>query len=282
MQCHTDSLFAHVGKVPGILTTVLYYRTDILSEQDLYKILGAPRSSSPNDLRRCYIQRSKIIHPDRPPVHEESTAAFQRLSHAYEILKKPSLRAHYDRESSCGGGGGGEGGRQGFKGAVRGIMGEFLSGEFALVGRVMDKLNQEFPAVLNDDTIAAIEKAFNKMREMALTIRIYFLLMSIELSRIRRVSRKLLSLRYFDVIGRMRLTAQLARVTLAAPVRVDRALQRRREREYRVRKPGRSAVSDSGGGLLNDRVRSLLEFIAGSEIEDMEEDDSFEKVWGEQ
>ncbi|KAG0637390.1 DnaJ domain-containing protein [Tuber brumale] len=247
----------------------------ILSEEDLYKILGAPRSSSPNDLRRCYIQRSKVIHPDRPPTHEESTAAFQRLSHAYEILKKPSLRAHYDRESSCGGGG-----RQGFKGAVKGIMGEFLSGELALVGRVMGKLNQEFPEVVNDDTIVAIERAFNKMRDMALTTRTYFLLISIELSRIRRVSKKLLSLGYFDVIGRMRLTVQLARVTLAAPVRVDRALQRRREREYRARKAGCDAVGASSGGLLNDRVRGVLEFIVGSEIGDAEEDDSFERAWG--
>ncbi|CUS15038.1 unnamed protein product [Tuber aestivum] len=253
---------------------------DILSEQDLYKILGAPRSSSPNDLRRCYIQRSKIIHPDRPPVHEESTAAFQRLSHAYEILKKPPLRAHYDRETSRGGGG--NGGGQGFKGAVKGIMSEFLSGEFALVGRVMDKLNQEFPEVVNDDTILAIEKAFNRIREMALTTRVYFVLMSIELSRIHRVSKKLLSLGYFDLIGRMRLTVRLARVTLAAPVRVDRALQRRREREYRVRKTGRDAAGRSGGGLLNDRVRSVLEFIVGSELEDTEEGDSFERVWGEQ
>ncbi|KAG0127682.1 hypothetical protein HOY82DRAFT_580508 [Tuber indicum] len=242
----------------------------ILSEEDLYKILGAPRSSSPNDLRRCYIQRSKIIHPDRLPAHEESTAAFQRLSHAYEILKKPSLRAHYDWESSCGGGG-----RPGFKGAVKGIMGELLSGEFA-------SLNQEFPEVVNDDTIVAVERALNKMPEMALTTRTYFLLISIELSRIHRVSKNLLSLGYFDVIGRTRPTVQLARVTLAAPVRVDRALQRRREREYQARKAGCDAVGSGTGGLLNDRVRGILEFIVGSEIEDAGEDDSFEKVWGKQ
>ncbi|RPA94412.1 DnaJ-domain-containing protein [Choiromyces venosus 120613-1] len=217
---------------------------EILSEQDLYKILGAPRSSSPNDLRRWYLKRSKIIHPDRPPAHEESTAAFQRLSHAYEILKKPSLRAHYDRESSY------VGERQGFKGAVKGVISEFLSGEFALVGRVMEKLNREFPEVVNDGTMVAIEKAFHKMREMVLTTRTYFLLISIELSRIHRVSKKLFSLGYFDVISRMRLTVQLVKVTLAAPVRVDRAFHRRREREYRARKAGRDAVGDSGGGLL--------------------------------
>lgn len=191
-------------------------------------------------------------------------------------MKKPSLRAHYDRESSRGGG------RPGFKGAVKGIMGELLSGEFALVRRVMGKLNQEFPEVVNDNTIVAIERAFNKMREMTLTTRTYLLLLSIELSRIHRVSKKLLSLGYFDVIGRMRLTVQLVRVTLAAPVRVDRALQRRREREYQARKAGYDAAGASSGGLLNDRVRGVLEFIIGGEIEDAGEDDPFEKFWGKQ
>merc|ERR1712230_15767 len=45
----------------------------VLHEEDLYQILGAPRTASPAELRRCYLERSKICHPDKPPFHELST-----------------------------------------------------------------------------------------------------------------------------------------------------------------------------------------------------------------
>lgn len=133
----------------------------------------------------------------------------------------------------------------------------------------------------------AIERAFGRIRELILTTRTYALLISIELGRIHRVQKKLLSLGYFDVIGRVRLTMQLVRVTLAVPVRVDRALQRKEEREWRSKQAGWTAVGVKEHGnnsayLLNEKVSRVLAFIAGDKMEDEEEDrDWMGRFWGE-
>lgn len=76
---------------------------------------------------------------------------------------------------------------------------------------------------------------------------------------------------------------QLVRVTLAVPVRVDRALQRKEEREWSVKQAGWNAVGvgikemkgreiEARKGLLNERVSRVLAFIAGDNMEDEEED----------
>lgn len=85
---------------------------------------------------------------------------------------------------------------------------------------------------------------------------------------------------------------QLVRVTLAVPVRVDRALQRKEEREWRAKQAGWNAVGvkdqmegrggKNGGYLLNERVSRVLAFIAGDKMEDEEEDrDWMGRFWGE-
>lgn len=142
-------------------------------------------------------------------------------------------------------------------------------------------------------TAVAIERAFGRIRELILTTRTYALLISIELGRIHRVQKKLLALSYFDVLGRMRLTMQLVRVTLAVPVRVDRALQRKVEREWSAKHAGWNVVGvgmkemkgremETRKGLLNERVSRVLAFIAGDKMEDEEEDrDWMGRFWGE-
>jgi len=93
---------------------------------------------------------------------------------------------------------------------------------------------------------------------------------------------------YFDVVGRMRVGMQLVRVTLAIPVRVDRALRRREEREWRAKRAGWESrgvggeVKREGAVLLNERVCKVLEFIVGREVEDMPEDGvRWRQYWGE-
>lgn len=269
-------------------------RAEVLSEFDLYKVLGAPRHATDAELRRHYLERSRILHPDKPPALASSTEAFQRLSHAYEILKKPSLRLHYDRESASG---------HAcdpyerssfiaedttFRSAVCALLHEFLHGDFALVRKLLETLNRQYPSAINQETITGIEKAFVRMRELILTTRTYALLISIELGRIHRVQKRLFGLGYFDVLGRTRLTIQLAKVTLAVPVRMDRALQRREEREWMAKQAGWDAAGISerempkkGAYLLNEKVSKVLEFIAGNKMDDEEEDNEWRRYWGE-
>lgn len=285
--------------------SVLAYKSrlieEILSSADLYRVLGAAPHSTPSDLRRHYLERSKIVHPDKLPSHPLSTPAFQRLSHAYEILKKPSLRAHYDRESrqsrpastanttsASNPSSPTISGETTFRGAVLCILSEFLHGDFQLVRRLLGALGRQYPGLVNDETIASLESSFARMRELVLTTRTYALLISIELGRLQRVQRRLMGLGYFDVVGRLRVGMQLVRVTLAIPVRVDRALRRREEREWRAKRAAWESTGvgveerKAGAVLLNERVCKVLEFIVGREVEDEEEDCvRWCQYWGE-
>ncbi|KAH9441582.1 hypothetical protein Pst134EA_032846 [Puccinia striiformis f. sp. tritici] len=70
---------------------------------DLYLVLGLSGYSFYNrhqikvhDIRKAYISRSRLCHPDKLPEYEPCTAAFQKLSLAYETLSKPSSRRIYD------------------------------------------------------------------------------------------------------------------------------------------------------------------------------------------
>lgn len=84
---------------------------DINRETDLYRVLGlAQRTSKVEDIRRAYISRSRICHPEsvvdiggacadqlsKMPDYAEATAAFQKLSYAYETLSRPQSRRLYD------------------------------------------------------------------------------------------------------------------------------------------------------------------------------------------
>lgn len=108
------------------------------------------------------------------------------------------------------------------------------------------------------------------MRELVLTTRTYALLIYIELGRIHRVQKGLMGLGYLDVVGRARLTIHLVRVTIAVPMRVDRALKQREERAWRAKVAGLHAAgitpTESMGkaGILNDRISKVLEFIVGN------------------
>jgi hypothetical protein len=90
-----------------------------------------------------------------------------------------------------------------------------------------------------------------------------------------------MALGYFDFVGRAQLTIHLVRVTLAVPMRVDRALKQREEKAWRAKVAGLQARGITPAeqmrraGILNDRVSRVLEFIVGA----AGEDDGADEVW---
>ncbi|KAF3938125.1 hypothetical protein ABW19_dt0208925 [Dactylella cylindrospora] len=257
----------------------------------LYKVLGAPRNASAAEIRRCYLERGKICHPDKIPFHPDSTSAFQRLGFAFDVLKSPSSRRTYDRASR-------DpktaarftsdrpaflDGEISFRSAVESIFAEFMDGDFTHVRQLLETLNRSYPNLVSEDVIDGIESAFFRIRQLVITTRVYAFLISIELGRIHRVQKRLMALGYFDVRGRVRVTMQLVRTTLAIPVRIELALRRRKEREWRAKTAGWNAIGRPPeeemkvGGILNDRVFKVLELIVGSSADDEAEDIEYKK-----
>ena len=79
-----------------------------------------------------------------------------------------------------------------------------------------------------------------------------------------------MALPYVDVGGWSRWTIQLVRVTLAGPIRVDRAIKLREEKAWRARSAGLQAAGirfneeeRPKAGILNDRLSYVLQFLVG-------------------
>lgn len=162
------------------------------------------------------------------------------------------------------------GGEHTFRSAVEAILHEFLTGDFAIVRSWLQTLHTQYPNLVSEEVVINVERSFIRIRELVLTTRTYALLIYIELGRIRRVQKRLMGLGYMDVLGRTRLTIHLVRVTLAVPMRVDRALKQREEKAWRAKSAGlqaRGIIPDEqrrSAGILNDRVSKVLEFIVGA------------------
>ncbi|KAI9679256.1 MAG: hypothetical protein M1817_005275 [Caeruleum heppii] len=216
------------------------------------------------------------------------TRAFQRLGFAFEILRSPSSRRTYDKASKPAcfprptNPGNFLGGEHTFRSAVEAILHEFMTGDFALVRKGLESLNRQYPNLVSEEVVVTVERSFIRIRELVLTTRTYALLTYIELGRIHRVQKRLMSLGYLDVLGRVRLTVQLVRVTLAVPVRVDRALKHKEERDWRAKAAGLYASglplpnATPRAGFLNERVSQVLEYIVGEAGEDRDLDEA----WG--
>jgi hypothetical protein len=161
-----------------------------------------------------------------------------------------------------------------------------MTGDFVIVRRWLESLHSQYPNLVSDEVVLTVERSFIRIRELVLTTRTYALLIYIELGRIHRVQKRLMGLGYLDVVGRARLTIHLVRVTLAVPMRVDRALKQREEKAWRAKAAGLQArgitPTETMGraGILNERVSKVLEFIVGAAGKDEGADEAWSANMG--
>jgi DnaJ-class molecular chaperone len=64
---------------------------------DPYALLGVPKSSSEEDIRKAYRKLAKELHPDVRPNDKASAERFKRATAAFNLLTDEPLRARYDR-----------------------------------------------------------------------------------------------------------------------------------------------------------------------------------------
>ncbi|KAK5013949.1 hypothetical protein LTR16_004310 [Cryomyces antarcticus] len=215
----------------------------------------------------------------RTKPHPQPHSAFQRLVFAYEILKTPSSRRTYDRASSRSTSSttastnpsiGAEHAYP-YRATAQTLLDEFLSGDFGTVRAWLATAHQRYPHWFSGPVVRSIERGLVRLRDLTLSSRTYAQLLWDELRRVGRVARRFRRLGALDVLGRARVTLQLVRVTLAIPMRVDRAQRRRAEHRWRAKSAGLQvaglspppAAAVSTAGFLNERVVRVLEFIVG-------------------
>mmetsp|Transcript_17752 Transcript_17752/g.41494 ORF Transcript_17752/g.41494 Transcript_17752/m.41494 type:complete len:543 (-) Transcript_17752:36-1664(-) len=95
MRVHSSRLFyanEHHDPHHGHATTTTTSRVSF------YDILGVPRQASHEEIKAAFRRMAKQYHPDVNP-HEDSTARFQEINRAYQVLSDEAARQQYNVET---------------------------------------------------------------------------------------------------------------------------------------------------------------------------------------
>ncbi|XP_017314426.1 dnaJ heat shock protein family (Hsp40) member A3b [Ictalurus punctatus] len=71
-------------------------------EQDLYSVLGIPRTATQKEIKKAYYQLAKKYHPDTNQDDPQAKEKFSKLAEAYEVLSDEVKRKQYDTYGSAG------------------------------------------------------------------------------------------------------------------------------------------------------------------------------------
>lgn len=101
-------------------------------------MLGCPRKANAEELRRAYLARSRLVHPDKLKT-QYATEAFQRLSFAYGVLSDTESKRDYDLTGKTDGVG--QNANDTLNGVLASVLTDFLAGDFGFLRTLISKAN---------------------------------------------------------------------------------------------------------------------------------------------
>ncbi|KAI8075468.1 uncharacterized protein B0P05DRAFT_153647 [Gilbertella persicaria] len=232
-----------------VITEDKYALVDaILSANSYYGVLGLTEDSTIDDIRRAYIRKSRICHPDKfVPPHPNATKSFQILSTAYITLSEPTKKLTYDTQQKTGQLSqfpccSEDNAIDIFQQVIQQLYIEIMDGEFRTLRTVIRAMNEANTFIqMNDDSLSIVEAGILKIRDIILcksnktshitlttlsASRKYYGIIQFELLKIYELQEEIRSLSYFDVWRRVYLSFRIAKTIIQIPLLINNEIKK--------------------------------------------------------